>query len=134
MLYRSQLWVRLGFPGGSDSKKSACSAEEPSCNPVLGRSPKEGNGNPLEYSCLENTMDSSRNLESYYPWCPKELDITERLTISLSFSVSKKIRLAFVFLLCFYGQVLFKFYLIVKSVIFNFQMMVKHKIPKVKLN
>ena len=45
------------FPGGSDGKASACSAGEPGSIPVLGRSPGEGNGNPLQYSCLENPMD-----------------------------------------------------------------------------
>ena len=45
------------FPGGSDSKASACSAGDPGSIPGLGRSPGEGNGNPLQYSCLENSMD-----------------------------------------------------------------------------
>ena len=48
----------LGFPGGSDSKESACSAGDPARSiPGLGRSPVEGNGSPLQYSCLENPMD-----------------------------------------------------------------------------
>ena len=47
----------LGFPGGSVSKESACSIGEPGSIPALGRSPGEGNGNPLHYSCLENSMD-----------------------------------------------------------------------------
>ena len=41
----------------SDSKKSACNAEEPGLILGLGRPPGEGNGNPLQYSCLENSMD-----------------------------------------------------------------------------
>ena len=45
------------FPGGSDSKESACSAGGPGLIPGLGKSPGEGNGNPLHYSCLENPMD-----------------------------------------------------------------------------
>ena len=45
------------FPGGSDGKESACNAGDPSLIPGLGRSPGEGNGNPLQYSCLENSMD-----------------------------------------------------------------------------
>ena len=45
------------FPGGSDGKASACNAEDLSLIPGLGRSPGEGNGNPLQYSCLENLMD-----------------------------------------------------------------------------
>ena len=47
----------LGFPGGSDGKASACSVGEPGSIPGLERSPGEGNGNPLQYSCLENSMD-----------------------------------------------------------------------------
>ena len=47
----------LDFPGGSDSKASAYSAGDPGSIPGLGRSPGEGNGNPLQYSCLENPMD-----------------------------------------------------------------------------
>ena len=45
------------FWGGSDSKASACNAGDPGSTPGLGRSPGEGNGNPLQYSCLENSMD-----------------------------------------------------------------------------
>ena len=47
----------LGFPGGSDGKASACNAEDPGLIPGLGRSPGEGNGDPLQYSCLENSVD-----------------------------------------------------------------------------
>ena len=47
----------MGFPGGSDSKESACNAGDTDSIPRLGRSPGEGNGNPLQYSCLENPMD-----------------------------------------------------------------------------
>jgi len=46
----------LGFPGGSDGKETACNVGEPGSIPGLGRSPKEGNGYPLQYSCLENPM------------------------------------------------------------------------------
>ena len=48
---------QLVFPGGSVDKDSACSAGDLSSIPGLGRSPGEGNGNPLQYSCLENSMD-----------------------------------------------------------------------------
>ena len=47
----------LGFPGGSDGKVSACNAGNMGLIPGSGRSPGEGYGNPLQYSCLENTMD-----------------------------------------------------------------------------
>ena len=43
----------MGFPGSSDSKESACSAGDQDSVPEMGRSPGEGNGNPLQYSCLE---------------------------------------------------------------------------------
>ena len=46
-----------GFPGGSDGKPSACRAGDPGSIPGLGRSPGEGNGNPLQYPCLEKLMD-----------------------------------------------------------------------------
>ena len=45
------------FPGGPDGKVSACNAGDPGSIPGLGRSPGEENGNPLQYSCLENPMD-----------------------------------------------------------------------------
>ena len=50
------LHLLLGFPGGSEGKASACSAADLGSIPGLGRSPGEGNGNPLQYSCLENPM------------------------------------------------------------------------------
>ena len=51
------MYTLLGFPGGSEVKASACSAGDPGLIPGLGRSPGEGNGNPLQYSCLENPTD-----------------------------------------------------------------------------
>ena len=47
----------LGFPGGSDDKESACNMGDLGLIPRSGRSPGEGNGNPLRYSCLENPVD-----------------------------------------------------------------------------
>ena len=57
----SQLWPLprtwwSAFPGGSVGKESACSAGDPGSIPRLGRSPGGGHGNPLQYSCLENSM------------------------------------------------------------------------------
>ena len=49
-------YAYMGFSGNSDGKESACNAGDPGSNPGLGRSPDEGNGNPLQYSCLENSM------------------------------------------------------------------------------
>ena len=45
------------FLGGLDAKESACNVGDLGSIPGLGRSPGEGNGNPLQYSCLENSMD-----------------------------------------------------------------------------
>ena len=47
----------MDFPSGSNGKASACNAGDPGLIPGLGRSPGEGNGNPLQYSYLENPMD-----------------------------------------------------------------------------
>ena len=47
----------MGFPGSSDGRESACNAEDLSLISELRRSPGEGNGYPLQYSCLENLMD-----------------------------------------------------------------------------
>ena len=56
-----------GFPGGSDSKESSCNAGDLGSPPGLGRSSGDGNGNPLQYSCLGNSMDK-RSLAGYSPW------------------------------------------------------------------
>ena len=48
---------RSGFPGDSDGKESTCNSGNPGSIPGPGRSPGEGNSNPLQYSCLENPMD-----------------------------------------------------------------------------
>ena len=50
-------WQFLGFPGGSVSKESACNAGVLGLIPELGRSPGEENDYPLQFSCLENSMD-----------------------------------------------------------------------------
>ena len=47
----------MGFPGGSEVKASAWNAGDPGLIPASGRFPGEGNGNPLQYSCLENPME-----------------------------------------------------------------------------
>ena len=58
---QEEIWLKIsasseGFPGGSEGKASACNAGDLSLIPGLGRSPGEGNDNPLWYSCLENPM------------------------------------------------------------------------------
>ena len=71
-----------GFPGGSDGKESASNVGDPGSIPVLERSPGEGNGNPLQYSCLEKSH-GQRSLVGYSPWGRKELDTTEQLYFTL---------------------------------------------------
>ena len=51
------LTIVVGFPGGSDSKASVYNVGDPGSIPGSRRSPGEGNGNPLQYSCLENSID-----------------------------------------------------------------------------
>ena len=75
-------WIRpKGFPSGPDGKESACNAGDPGSIPGLGRSPGEGNGNPLQYSCLEDSMDRGA-------WYATFLEVTKSytcLTLSSSF-------------------------------------------------
>ena len=54
----------MDFPGGSDGRASAYNVGDPGSIPWLERSPGEGNGNPLQYSCLENPMDGGAWLQS----------------------------------------------------------------------
>ena len=51
------IYVYMDFPGGSDGRESTCNAEDPDLIPRSESSPGEGNGNPLQYCCLENPMD-----------------------------------------------------------------------------
>ena len=69
----------LGFSHSSVCKESACNVGDISSAgsiPGSGRSPGEGHGNPLQYSCLEN-FHGQRSLVGYSPWGLKELDMTE---------------------------------------------------------
>ena len=70
--------LRLLFlcPNGSDSKESACSAGDPGLILGSGRSPGEGNGNPLQYSCLENSMNRGA-CQLTVPEITKVLDMTQ---------------------------------------------------------
>ena len=63
---------------GSDDKESACNARDLGLTPELGRSPGKGNGYPLQYSCLENSMDRGGWTA---PKSHRELDTTGRLTL-----------------------------------------------------
>ena len=56
-MLKPSLLLYYDFPGGADGKASAYTAGDPGSIPGSGRSPGEGNGNPLQYSCLGNPMD-----------------------------------------------------------------------------
>ena len=68
-----------GFPGASDGEESTYKAGDLGLIPGLGRTPGGGQGNPLQYSCLENPH-GWRSLVDYSPWGHKELDVTEQLS------------------------------------------------------
>ena len=69
----------IDFPGGSDCKETTCNAEGPGSISGLGRSPGEGHGNSLQYSCLEDPHEQ-RSLEGCSLCSHKESDVTERLS------------------------------------------------------
>ena len=69
----------LGFPGGSVVKNLSANAGDVGLIPGLGRSRGEGNGYPLQYSCLGNPMDREAWLTTVH-WVTKESDTPERLT------------------------------------------------------
>ena len=72
------------FPGGSEVKASACNAGDPSSIPGSGRSPGEGNDNPLQYSCLGNPMDRGA-------WWAMVHGVAESSETSMSRSLYKRI-------------------------------------------
>ena len=73
------VWI---FPGGSDGKVSTYNAGDLGSIPGLGRSPREENGNPLQYSWLENPVDGGTWL-GYSAWGRKESDTTEQLHFTM---------------------------------------------------
>ena len=77
MLFYRETLSTLYFSGGSNGKESACNAGDPGLIPELGRSPGEGNGYLLQYSCLENFMDRGF---WWATWGCKESDRTKQLT------------------------------------------------------
>ena len=72
----------MSFPCSSAGKESTCNAEDPGLIPGLGRSPGGGQGNPLQYSCLENPY-KQRSLAGYSQWDCKEVNMTEWLSTAL---------------------------------------------------
>ena len=88
------MYPPLGFPGGSDNKESACSVGDLGSVPGLGRSPGRGQGNALQYSCLEN-LQGQRSLAGYSLWGLKELDTTEQLSTGTSTIATASFRISF---------------------------------------
>ena len=68
-------WFYMCIASGSEDKASACNAGDLASIPGLGRSPRGGHGNPLQYSCLENPH-GQRSLEGYSPWGHKDSNMT----------------------------------------------------------
>ena len=81
-LVRSQTFMEMvngfywGFPGGTDGKESACNVADQGLIPGLGKSPGEGNGYPLQYSCLENSMDREA-WQATGPWGQRAVMLEE---------------------------------------------------------
>ena len=86
-----ELLHHMGFPGGSDSRESACNVGDLALIPGLGRSPGGGHGNTLQYSYLENPH-GQRCLAGYSPWDHKESDTTERLSTAHGHSMFNTLR------------------------------------------
>ena len=83
----------MGLPGGSDGKESAGNAGDPGSIPGSGRSPGEGNCNPLQYSCLENPMNrgtcglQSMGFQRVRHDCVTSLALSRKHTCFLHFNV-----------------------------------------------
>ena len=71
----------MGFPGGSEVKVSACKAGDLGSIPGSGRSPGEENGNPLQYSCLENPMDGGAWWATVHGVAKSQTRLSDRLNL-----------------------------------------------------
>ena len=91
------------FPGGSDSKESACDVEVLGLIPGLGISPGEGNSNPLQYSCLENPTDRGAWWATVHGVA--ELDKTELLTDQIFLSNKGPLMKIFCLILRDFGEI-----------------------------
>ena len=86
-------FLNMGLPGGSDGKESTCDAGDPGSIPASGRSSGEGNGNPLQYSHLENSMDGGA-WRGYSP--------CGHMTVQLMLTLSKYTKLGITHLISFF--------------------------------
>jgi len=82
MRLQSRSWLGLWLPWWLSGKEFACNTGDPGSIPGSGRYPGEGNGNPLQYSCLENPMDREAWWGTVHEVA--ELDMTERLSTAHS--------------------------------------------------
>ena len=80
----------MGFPGGSEVKASACNSGDLGSIPGSGRSPGEGTGNPVQYSCLGNPMD--RGAWATIHGVTRELDMTEQLNNDFIVSLLSRVQ------------------------------------------
>ena len=104
---RNTWQIMNGFPGGSEVEESACNAGDLGSIPGSGRSPGEGNGNPLQYSCLENPMDGGAWRAAVHGVAKSRtqlsdftsLHFNECLVTQLSFSGEKKLFLVVILFL-----------------------------------
>ena len=89
-VFENMFYIHHVRAGGSDGKKSVCSVGNLGSIPELGWSPREGTGNPLQYSCLENPMDSRAwQAIGYSPWGRRvKHDWATKHTNSMSFNLS----------------------------------------------
>ena len=92
--------LMMGFPGGSEVKASACNAGDLGSIPGLGRSPGEGNGNPLQYYCLENPMGGGA-------WWATVHEVTKSLPYTQFPSFTKFCLAYFLFVLIYLPSFLF---------------------------
>ena len=79
-LFTNSSTVSKGFPGGSEVKASACNVGDLGSIPGSGRSPGEGNGNPVQYSCLENPVDGGAWWATVHGVAKSRSDTTEQAT------------------------------------------------------
>ena len=88
--------TELGFPCSSADKESACNAGDPGLIPGPGKSPIEGNGHPLQDSCLDNPMDRGAWWVTAQ-WCYKEQDITQQLKQQQQYSIVYMYHISFIY-------------------------------------
>ena len=79
----------MGFPGGSEVKAFAHNVGDPGSIPGLGRSPGEGNGNPLQYSCLGNPMDAGAWWPTVHGVAKSRTRLSDFTSLTVHFSGTK---------------------------------------------